>query len=578
MQSVSYGGFMDKREISQMFEEIALMLDLKGENPFKSKAYINAARILELLEGDIKDYVLENKLTEIKGIGKAIGEKLIEIVNTGSLKYYNDLRASIPEGLFEMLKIPGLGPKKVKTIYEKLDIKSIGELEYACIENRLLDLEGFGKKTQDNIFKGIEQMKKFQGQFLYGEVFYIAEEVKMLLQKSGLIDRCEITGSIRRRKEIVKDIDMIATSDHAVKLMEYFTSLPYVEEIIAKGDTKSTVRLKTGINMDLRVVVDKEYPYVLNHFTGSKEHNTAIRHRAKAMGIKVNEYGLFKEEKLIECHSEADIYSALGLDYIPPEIRENNGEIEASEKHQIPKLLERQDIKGTFHVHTVYSDGTNTIEEMVQAARKMGFSYIGISDHSRSAFYARGLNKEEIMRQLEEIDDLNEKYKDFRILKGIESDILPDGSLDYEEDVLKLFDFVIASVHSNFKLEKDKMTERLINAIKNKHTTMLGHPTGRILLARKEYDLDLYAVIDAAAEYNKIIEINADPHRLDLDWRYLKYAKEKSVKLSINTDAHNVQGLNNIDFGIGIARKGWLESHNVINTMPLQELLQYFNI
>jgi DNA polymerase (family X) len=328
----------------------------------------------------------------------------------------------------------------------------------------------------------------------------------------------------------------------------------------------------------LRVVVDKEYPYVLNHFTGSKEHNTAIRHRAKAMGIKVNEYGLFKEEKLIECHSEADIYSALGLDYIPPEIRENNGEIEASEKHQIPKLLERQDIKGTFHVHTVYSDGTNTIEEMVQAARKMGFSYIGISDHSRSAFYARGLNKEEIMRQLEEIDDLNEKYKDFRILKGIESDILPDGSLDYEEDVLKLFDFVIASVHSNFKLEKDKMTERLINAIKNKHTTMLGHPTGRILLARKEYDLDLYAVIDAAAEYNKIIEINADPHRLDLDWRYLKYAKEKSVKLLINTDAHNVQGLNNIDFGIGIARKGWLESHNVINTMPLQELLQYFNI
>ncbi|MDF2841280.1 MAG: hypothetical protein K0Q99_2052 [Clostridia bacterium] len=485
---------MDKKEISHLFEEIALMLDLKGENPFKARAYINASRTIELLEGDIKDYVVEGKLVEIKGIGKAIGEKLYEIVNTGSLKYYTDLRESIPEGLFEMLKIPGLGPKKVKAIYEKLDVKSIGELEYACIENRLLDLEGFGKKTQDNIFKGIEQMKKFKGQFLLGEVFYIAEEVKRLIQESGLADRCEITGSIRRRKEVVKDIDMIAT--------------------IAKGTTKSTIRLQSGINMDLRVVVDKEYPYVLNHFTGSKEHNTAVRHRAKAMGIKVNEYGLFHEEKLIECHSEEEIYHVLGLDYIPPEIRENNGEIEAAEKHQIPILIELQDIKGTFHMHTEYSDGSNTLEEMVQAARNMGLSYIGISDHSRSAFYARGLSKDEIMRQLEEIEEINEKYKDFKVFKGIESDILPDGSLDYEDDILEMFDFVIASVHSNFKLEKDKMTERLIKALKNKHTTMLGHPTGRILLARKEYELDLYAVIDAAAEFKKVIELNADPHRL----------------------------------------------------------------
>jgi DNA polymerase (family 10) len=572
------GGFMNKQEISQMFDEIALMLDLKGENPFKSKAYINAARTLEMLEGDIKDYVLEDKLEEIKGIGKAIKEKLIEIVNTGTLEYYNELRATIPEGLFEMLKVPGLGPKKVKTIYEKLEVRTIGELEYACIENRLLDLEGFGKKTQQNILKGIENMKKFHGQFLFGEVMHLAEEVKKQVQQSGLTDRCEITGSIRRKKEVVKDIDMIATSDHANHLMDYFTTLPLVEEIIAKGDTKSTVRLQNGINMDLRVVGDKEYPYVLNHFTGSKEHNTAIRHRARTMGIKVNEYGLFREEKLIECQSEADIYSILGLDYIPPELRENNGEIEAAEKHQLPNLIDLKDIKGTFHMHTVYSDGSNTIEEMMESARSMGLSYIGVSDHSHSAFYARGLNKDEIMRQLEEIDRLNNKYEDFQIFKGIESDILPDGSLDYDEDILELFDFVIASVHSNFKMAKDKMTKRIINAIKNKHTTMLGHPTGRLLLARKEYELDLYAVIDAAGEFNKIIEINSDPHRLDLDWRYLKYAKEKGVLLSINTDAHNIQGLHNIRLGIGIARKGWIEPHNVINTMPLTELKKYFNI
>jgi DNA polymerase (family X) len=578
MLRVHNGGHMDKQEISQMFEEIALMLDLKGENPFKSKAYINAARTLEFVEGDIKDYVLEDRLEEIKGIGKAIKEKLIEIVHTGKLEYYDELKASIPEGLFEMLKIPGVGPKKVKAIYEKLEVKTIGELEYACKENRLLDLDGFGKKTQNNILKGIENMKKFQGQFLYGEVFHLAEEIKRQVQQSGLADRSEITGSIRRRKEVVKDVDMIATSDYADKLMDYFTTLPLVEEVIAKGDTKSTVRLQNGINMDLRVVVDKEYPYVLNHFTGSKEHNTAIRHRAKAMGIKVNEYGLFKEEKLIQCHNEADIYSILGLDYIPPEIRENNGEIEAAEKHQLPKLIDLRDIKGTFHMHTIYSDGSNTIEEMAESARNMGLNYIGISDHSRSAFYARGLNRYEIMRQLEEIDKLNNKYEDFHIFKGIESDILPDGALDYEDDILKLFDFVIASVHSNFKLEKDKMTERLVNAIKNRYTTMLGHPTGRILLARKEYNLDIYAVIDAASEYSKIIEINSDPHRLDLDWRYLKYAKEKGVLMSINTDAHNLLGLHNIQFGIGIARKGWLESHNVINTMSLQEMKKYFKI
>ena len=357
--------------------------------------------------------------------------------------------------------------------------------------------------------------------------------------------------------------------------MDYFAALPIVEGIIGKGETKTSVKLECGVNMDLRVVEDREFPYALNHFTGSKEHNTAIRHRAKAMGIKVNEYGLFKDEINIPCSDETDIYRTLGLDFIPPELRENSGEIEAAESHELPALVEVADIKGTFHIHTVYSDGSGTIEEMAEQARRMGLGYIGITDHSRSAFYARGLSVDEIKRQIEEIDKLNARYTDFKIFKGIESDILPDGSLDYEDEVLELFDFVIASVHSAFKLEKDKMTDRLIDCLKNRHTTMLGHLTGRILLAREEYELDINAVIDAAARYNKIIEINSDPHRMDIDWRHLKKVKEKGIKVSVNPDAHTVLGLHNIEYGVGVARKGWLGKADVFNTMEAAEIEKY---
>lgn len=566
---------MDKRDIIRIFEEIALLLDIKGDNPFKIKAYVNAARAIELLEGDIVDYVKEDRLGEIKGIGKAISEKLEELVNTGRLEYYIRLKSSVPDGLLDLLKIPGVGPKKVKVLYEKLGISSIGELEYACIENRLLDLEGFGEKTQQNILNGIEYLKKNKGQFLYGDVYEQAMQVKAALQESGLVIRCEVAGSLRRKKEVVKDIDIVASSAEPAALMDYFAALPIVEGIIGKGETKTSVKLECGVNMDLRVVEDREFPYALNHFTGSKEHNTAIRHRAKAMGIKVNEYGLFRDEINIPCNDETDIYRTLGLDFIPPELRENSGEIEAAERHELPALVEVADIKGTFHVHTVYSDGSGTIEEMAEQARRMGLWYIGITDHSRSAFYARGLSVDEIKRQIEEIDKLNAKYTDFKIFKGIESDILPDGSLDYEDEVLELFDFVIASVHSAFKLEKDKMTDRLVNCLKNRHTTMLGHLTGRILLAREEYELDINAVIDAAARYNKIIEINSDPHRMDIDWRHLKKVKEKGIKVSINPDAHTVLGLHNIGYGVGVARKGWLGKADVFNTMEAAEIEKY---
>ncbi|SHI61870.1 DNA polymerase/3'-5' exonuclease PolX [Lutispora thermophila] len=567
---------MDKREISRILEEIGLMLEIKGENPFKVRAYTNGARIVETLEGDIGDYIVDGKIIGIKGIGEALSDKILELYETGKLEYYENLKNSIPSGLFDILKIQGIGPKKAKVLYEKLGITNVGELEYACKENRLIGLDGFGEKTQSKILKGIEDIKKFSGQYLYGYVVSVAESIKNKLLESPLVIRCDIAGSLRRKKEIVKDIDILASSDKPLMLMNYFTTFEEVDKILSKGDTKTSVRLKLGIMMDLRVVEDFQYPYALHHFTGSKQHNTALRHRGKAAGIKINEYGLFKGDELIPCKDEQDIFNALGLDYIPPELRENTGEIEEAEKRSLPKLIEYKDIKGAFHIHTNYSDGSSSIEDMAEAARRMGLSYIGISDHSRSAFYANGLKEDDIKRQIEEIERYNAKCSDFKIFKGIEADILPDGSLDYDDEILYLFDFVIASVHSNLGMSRDKMTARVINAVKNRHTTILGHMTSRILLAREACDMDVYAVIDAAAENDVIIEINSDPHRLDLDWRYIKYAKSKGVKFGINPDAHSIEGLNNIRFGVGIARKGWLEAGDIINSMSLKELGDYF--
>ncbi len=563
---------VDKKTVINILNEIGLLLELKGESPFKSRAYYNAARTMEVLDDDIEKLIKEDRLKDVKGIGDALNKKLIELITTGKLEYYDNLKASIPEGLIEMLKIPGLGPKKIKTLYEKLDIKTVGELEYACVENRLVELPGFGEKTQKKILEGIQFIKQFSGKHLFMDAYLEATSLKQYLIDSGLIIRCEIAGSLRRKKEIVKDIDILATTESPEKLVDVFTKYEGIRDIVAKGETKTSITLKSGINVDLRVVKDEEYPYALHHFTGSKEHNTAMRHRARQMGIKMNEYGLFKDDLLVKCRDEEEIFYNLNLSYIPPELRENMGEIEAAEKGLLPVLIEEKDIKGVFHVHTIYSDGANTISEMVNAARDRGYKIIGITDHSKSAFYANGLKEEDVLRQLDEIDELNSKYSDIKILKGIESDILKDGSLDYDEDILRRFDFVIASVHSNFKMSKDDMTERIIKAIKNKYTKIIGHLTGRLLLSRDGYDIDMYKVIDSAAEYGKVIEINSSPYRLDIDWRYIKYAKEKGVKFAICPDAHRIEGLDDIKYGIGIARKGWLEAKDVINTYDFDEL------
>ena len=566
---------LTKETIIQILEEIATLLELTGENPFKSRAYQNAARNLEKIEVDFDELVKENRLTEIEGIGEAISKKLTELIQTGKLEYYEKLKDSVPPGHLEMLKIPGLGPKKIHALYEQLGVKDVGELEYACLENRLVDLKGFGEKTQDNILAGIAKLKVYKERRLYAEISAEAEVLLEYLKRDKSILSISIAGSLRRGNETVKDIDILAASKNPEKLGGHFTSYERIETVTASGETKVSVVLKSGINADLRIVTSAEYPYALHHFTGSKEHNTAMRGRAKDMGLKMNEYGLFRRDKNIKCASEEELFAALKLQFIEPELRENMGEIQAAEKNELPKLVEEKDVRGIFHVHTNFSDGGETLENMARAAREMGLQYIGISDHSRSAYYAGGLQIEDIKKQHELIDKLNKKLKPFHIFKGIEADILPDGSLDYDEKTLARFDFVIAAVHSNFNMPVREMTARLKKALQNKYATMLAHPTGRLLLSREPYAVNLEEVIDTAAKFGKAVELNANAHRLDLDWRHCIYAKRKGVKIAINPDAHQIAGLRDVSFGVKIARKGWLSSEDCLNCMSLVRMKEY---
>lgn len=568
---------MDKGTLSKILQEIALFLEFRGDNFFKSRAYYNAARTVELLEEEkLRKLALENNLKEVKGIGSALSEKLKEYILTGRMKYYEELKTSIPAGLQDMLKVPGLGPRKAKVLYDTLGIASLVELEYACRENRLLNLKGFGPKTQENIIKGIEYVRRFQGQYYYREARQVADTLLEEIKAFPSLGEVSAAGSLRRCMEIVKDIDLVASAAQPGELTAYFAGLPQVSEVLALGETKATVRLQQGIRADLRVVKTEEFPYALHHFTGSKEHNTSMRHRAKTMGLKINEYGVFRGEKPIVCREEEDLFQALNLAYIPPELRENFGEIEAAEKGMLPVLIEERDIKGIFHVHTVYSDGDNTLDELVRFCREAGYEYVGISDHSQSAYYAGGLKEEALLRQLEEIEALKEKYPDLAIFSGVESDIRADGSLDYKDEILRRLDFVIASIHSGFTMSRAKMTARIVTALSHPHVTMLGHPTGRLLLEREGYSLDLEKVLQTALERGVIIELNANPARLDLDWRYLKKAKEMGLLISINPDAHRLGELADTYLGVGVARKGWLGKKEVFNTWSRQEVEAYF--
>ncbi len=580
---------MDKNQVAQLLESTAALLALKeGSSVFEVRAYENAARTISSLDGDIMQLAHEGKLKGLPGLGATILKRVEEAIDTGHIAFYDELRANTPPIKLEMLRIPGVGPKKINAIYDQLHVTSIPELEQACKDNRVAHLPGFGKKTQDKILQGIALLAQHEGRYLYPIGEAEAEQIRAALVTQPGIVRLQVGGSIRRRRETVKDIDMVlsvaddAGEDVRNAIMDFFTQQPGVQAITGKGTTKSSVVLGTGIAMDLRVVSDSQFPYTLHHFTGSREHHIALRRRALAMNMTINDYGLFKgkdaEGGLVPCKDETDIYAALGLDYIEPELREDMGEIEAAAQHKLPKLVQMDDLRGVLHAHTNWSDGQNTLREMADACIERGYAYLGITDHSKVAAYAGGLSEDDLRRQGEEIDRLNEQLAGrLHILKGTECDILRDGALDYSDEVLASLDFVVASIHSNFNLSPQDQTKRMLRAISNPYVDIIGHPTGRILLGRTGYELDMDAVIDAAAEHGVCIEINAHPSRLDLDWHLVHKARNKGIKIPIDPDAHALAGIDDMRYGIGIARKGWLRAIDVLNTMETNDLLQFFH-
>ncbi len=575
---------MDKATIADVLEKIATLLELKGENPFKIRAYTNAARSLETWGGNISDLRDEETLEKIPGIGKAIAAKIKELVETGSLRFFEDLRSEFPAEILELFSLPGLGAKKIKALYEQLQVSSIAQLQEACTAGRVAELPGFGKTTQEKLGQAIAERTKHAGSFQLGAIAAEAEMLQADLRAHPDALHVCIAGSYRRKKEIVRDLDFIVATSAPGEITAIFVQHPLVESIIAQGPTKSSVRLRSGIQCDLRVVSGTEYPFALNYFTGSKEHNIVMRNRALQRGWTLNEYRMAPAPadaaakakktaaKIPEVREEAELYRALGFDYIPPELRENCGEFEAAAAGTLPRLIEPENLRGTFHCHTTASDGHNTLEEMAAAAQALGLQYLGIAEHSRSSIQARGLDAARLREQVAAIRKLNREFDNFRLFAGVECDILRDGALDFGDDVLAELDYVVASVHSAFTLSEADMTRRIIRAMSNPFVTMLAHPTGRLLLKRDGYAVDIPAIIDAAAETGTWIEINAAPKRLDLDWRWWPLAKEKGVKCVINPDAHRTERLQELWFGIGVARKGWLTKADVMNCLPLGKI------
>jgi DNA polymerase (family 10) len=580
---------MTKSQIAEVLEEIATLLELKDENPFKIRAYANAARSLETFGGNLSDLQDEEALAKIPGIGKAIAAKVKELGATGKLKYLEELRAEFPAAILELFSISGLGAKKIKALYEQLHISSIEQLREACESGRVAKLPGFGETTQTKICAAIEQRSKHSGYFQFGQIAAEAESLRRDLAAHPDALQVDVAGSYRRRREIVRDVDLVVATKKPAAITEFFIKHALVESIIAQGPTKTSVRLRSGIQCDLRVVSSAEYPFALNYFTGSKEHNIEMRSRALQHGWTLNEYRLAKlppnpkskvragqaakkPAKVPKVNEEADLYRALGLDFVPPELRENCGEFEAAEKHSLPRLLEPDNLRGTFHCHTVASDGHNTLEEMAAAAQELGLEYLGIAEHSKSSIQAHGIDAAKLRAQVAAIRKMNKKFDSFRLFAGVECDILRDGKLDFDDEILSELDFAVASIHSVFNLSELEMTKRIISAMENPFITILAHPTGRLLLKRDPYQVDVPAVLEAAAATGTWIELNAAPKRLDLDWRWWPLAKEKGVKCVINPDAHRTERLQDLWFGVGIARKGWLTKPDVMNCLPLGKI------
>jgi DNA polymerase (family 10) len=574
---------MDKERVAEVLVEIGVLLELKGENPFKTRAYANAARALEQLAEPLEKVIGEGRLAEIKGIGSALQQKITELATTGKLVYHEELKASLPAGLTQLLEIQGVGPKKVKALYEKLKVASIEQLEAACKAGQVAGLDGFGEKTQAKILEGISFRSKFASRHHLFKALSLAEPILEALRSHPAVIRCSTAGSLRRNKEVIGDIDFLVSSKEPAVLIEFFTSQPGILTTSAKGDTKASVLLEGGVQADLRVVSDAEFPFALAYFTGSKEHNIVMRQRAIARGLRLNEYGLFRSEVetrdpalRVNCATEDEIFSELGLTYVAPELREDQGEFEAAEKGDLPRLLEWTELKGSLHNHTNWSDGKGSLEDVANGMIELGLSYWAITDHSKSSVQAYGLLPEKLREQIAAVRQVNQKLAemgtDFRLLTGSEVDILAEWKLDFEDDLLAELDVVVASVHNGFAATEAEMTKRIIRAAENPNVHMLGHLTGRLLLEREGYKVNQHAVIDACAETGTWIELNASPYRFDMDWRLWKYAKGKGVKCVINCDAHRNEHAAFLRLGAGIARKGWLTKNDVINTLPLVEL------
>lgn len=560
-----------------VLERIALLLELKGENPFKVRAYRTGADVVRTHPEDIVALARDGKLEGIKGIGEALRDKLHSLAATGELPYYDKLRAEFPATIFELFDISGLGPKKIAALHKELGVASIADLKRVCEDGSAGKLAGFGEKTVEKLLEAIAFRASHADSFRMDDAAPAAAQVLEFLRDLPETSRAEVGGSFRRAKETVHDLDFLVATKDAAAVMEAFTTAPFVASVIAHGETKSSIRMANGLQCDLRAVKNDEWAYALAYFTGSKEHNIQLRSRALAQGWTLNEYRLAptgddSPAPPKHVHEERDLHRALGLDYIAPELREGSGEIEAAEQHTLPDLIEMENLRGTFHNHTTASDGDDTLEHMAEAARELGLQYLGIADHSKASFQANGLSEDRLLAQVAEIRRLNGQWDDFRLFAGSEVDILKDGSLDFPDEVLAQLDYVVASVHNVFNLPEAEMTARIIRAVENPHITMLGHLTGRLLLKRDGYAVNVPAIIDACAATGTIIELNASPWRLDMDWRWWRLAVEKGVKCSINPDAHSTAGLQDLWHGVRSARKGWLTRADVVNCLPLGKI------
>jgi len=569
---------MKNQEIAKILYEIAEFLKM-DKIDFKPFAYEKAAQSLESLEEDVGEIYKKGglkSLEEVPGVGKSIAEKIEEYLKKGRIKYLSDLKKKTPINMEEMVRVEGLGPKKIKVLYQKLDIKNVKDLEKAAKTHKIALLFGFGEKTEKNILEGIEFLKRSKGRFLLGEILPWVKEISEKLSTLKEVERLEVGGSLRRRKETIGDIDFLVISKEPEKVMDFFVNLPGVVKVWGKGRTKASARLKEGFDMDIRVVPPKSYGSALQYFTGSKEHNIATRRLAIEKGLKLSEYGLFKGKKMVAGWDEPGIYRLLGLPYIEPELRENQGEIEAGLEGKLPQIISLQDMKGDLHCHSNWNGGANSIKELIVAAKNLGYEYLGIADHTKFLRIENGLDEKKLGRQRQEIDGLNKNPENFKVLQGCEANILTDGTIDINDQALSKLDYAIAGIHSSFKMEKDKMTERMIRAMKNPNINIISHPTGRILKRRDEYQIDFDKVLRAAREFKVVLEINAYPERLDLSDQNIKRAKEAKVSMIINTDSHEKSQLKLMEYGVFQARRGWAEKEDIINTQSLEKLITFF--